>query len=137
MKSNKGISLVVLVITIIVLVILTVISIDIGYEVIEDVREEKQITELEIIQHAIQEKYTKYKITKNENILVGTKMQYSETLAVINEINKKNTHNPIIIKIFLKSYFIDKENASNGKTKAENIIDIVRRNNLKNECPTA
>ena len=41
------------------------------------------------------------------------------------------------IEIFLKKYnfekyFIDKENASNGKTKAENIIDIVRRNNLKN-----
>ena len=40
------------------------------------------------------------------------------------------------IEIFLKKYnfqkyFIDKENASNGKTKAENIIDIVKRNNLK------
>lgn len=40
------------------------------------------------------------------------------------------------IEIFLKKYkfekyFIDKENASNGKTKAENIMDIVRRNNLK------
>lgn len=41
------------------------------------------------------------------------------------------------IEIFLKKYnyekyFIDTANAGNLKTKAENIVDIIKRNNLKN-----
>lgn len=89
-RESKGITLIALSITVIVLLILAGVSIYEGLDVISDVRENKQMTELEMIQHAILEKYTKYKLTGNEQILAGVIMTYDEVEKVIDDINTKS-----------------------------------------------
>ena len=81
LNDNKGITLIVLVITIIVLLIITGITLYTGTDSVETARENKFLTELSIVQHAAQEVYYNYTVTKNEELFVGTVAEDAEDIA--------------------------------------------------------
>lgn len=71
-KSNdKGITLLALVITIIVMLILSGIAIGGAIQGVDESRDQKLLSELKMVQHAILERYTKYTLTGDSELLVG------------------------------------------------------------------
>ena len=70
-NENKGITLIALVITIVVLLILAAVTITPAISGAEEANYRKYLSELEIVQHAVVERYTKYKLTKDESLLLG------------------------------------------------------------------
>lgn len=90
-RENKGITIVALIVTIIVLLIITGISITGSIKGQKETEEGSQISELNIIQHAILERYTKAQLTK-EN-LPGTTVKKTEVQTIIDEINAKSGEN--------------------------------------------
>ena len=77
LSSNKGITLVILVITIIVILIIAGISISGGIAGIESADDSRALTDLEKVQHAITQRYSKYKLLNDTSLLVGTKIDLS------------------------------------------------------------
>ena len=86
-KLNKGITLVSLVITVIILLIISGISITGAIRGIEQSQENIQFSELNIVQHAILERYTKAQLTKE--ILPGEPIKDLELNSIIEEIKNK------------------------------------------------
>lgn len=84
-RKNNGITIITLVITIIILLIIAGISITGTIKGKEETEQSTQIYELNVIQHAILERYTKAQLTKEE--LPGTKIEKSEVQSIIDEIN--------------------------------------------------
>lgn len=72
LKKENGITLIALIVTIVVLLILAGITIGGAINGIDDAQEDKLLAELETIQHAITQRDTKYKLTKDEDLLEGT-----------------------------------------------------------------
>lgn len=91
LKENKGITIIALVVTIIVLLILAGVTINGVIQGIDESEENKLLSELTMVQHAISERYTKYKLTKDKDILVGTRIQTSTLEDVPASINWKVT----------------------------------------------
>lgn len=85
LRKNEGITLVTLVTTIIILLIISGISIMGTIKGQKETEDATQISELNIIQHAILERYTKAQLTK-EN-LPGTDISKEEVKKTIDEIN--------------------------------------------------
>lgn len=86
-RRNNGITLIALVITIILLLIISGISITGTITDQKQAEANTQITELNIIQHAILERYTKSQLTKEK--LPGTMIEKAEVQSVIDEIKSK------------------------------------------------
>lgn len=84
-RKNKGITLVALVITIILLIIISGISITGTVKNQKEAETVTQIEELNMIQQAILQRYTKSQLTKEE--LPGTKIDKQQVEAIISEIN--------------------------------------------------
>ena len=80
LRENKGITLIALIVTIVVLLIIAGISINMGITGVDQAGENKLITELEKVQHAVTERYTKYKLTKDTSLIVGTKVDNLPTI---------------------------------------------------------
>ena len=72
MKNNQGITLISLSIAIIVLIILASISIITSVVNVDSVKDNIVETELVVLQNAVLQRYTKFTISKNPNILVGS-----------------------------------------------------------------
>ena len=72
LNKEKGITLIALIVTIVVLIILAGITITGAIQGGEQANNNKQITDLDKIHHAITERDTKYKLTKDESLLIGT-----------------------------------------------------------------
>lgn len=92
-RNNKGITLIALVITIVVLLIIASISIVGGIEGAETAAENKLLTELDMVQHAVLERYTKVCITKE--IVPGSPIDYEEMkneLTEYSESPKESTY---------------------------------------------
>lgn len=87
-RENKGITLVALVISIIVLLIISGISITGSLHGDKEAKSAEQISELNIIQHAILERYTRVQLTKEE--LPGTTITKADVQEVIDDINNKS-----------------------------------------------
>ncbi len=85
-REEKGITIVSLVITFIVLLIISAIGINMSIVGINSVKDAKLTGELQMVQHAVLEQYTKYKTTRNSVYLVGTKITKEETLDLANEM---------------------------------------------------
>lgn len=85
-KEEKGITIVSLVITVIVLLIISAVGVNMGINGINSVKDSKLSGELQMVQHAVLEQYTKYKTTRNSVYLVGTKITKEETLDLANEM---------------------------------------------------
>lgn len=97
LKQNKAITLVALVITILVLLILAGVGTYSGMTSLTKTEDNKLKSELNMVQHAILETYTKYiatgKVIQNNDALVGTNLSDS------------NIGNYYIIKLNGKYYF--------------------------------
>lgn len=85
-KTQKGITLVSLVITIIILLIISSIGINFGISGINSTKDSKLESELNMVQHAILEQYTKYKTTKDIVYLVGNKVQKEQLNGITQEL---------------------------------------------------
>lgn len=73
-KKQKGVTLIALIITIVVLLIIAGISLQ-GVKIDKKETENNKLeTELDMVQHAVLERYTKYSLTKDTDLLVGTKI---------------------------------------------------------------
>ena len=90
-RKNEGITLVALVIAIILLLIISGISITGTLRGQNETEEATQISELNMVQHAILERYTKAQLTKEE--LPGTLITKTEVEGIINDINAKSGKN--------------------------------------------
>lgn len=90
-RKNSGITIIILVITIILLLIIGGISLGVGLNSKEEITENKQLSELEMIQNALLQRYTKSQLTKED--LPGTIIQYSELQSLIQEINDLASNN--------------------------------------------
>ena len=86
-RKNEGITLLTLVITIILLIIISGISITGTIKGQKQTNESTQITELNMVQHAILERYTKSQLTKET--LPGTTIEKQELQTIIEEIKTK------------------------------------------------
>ncbi len=93
-RENKGITLISLTITIILLLIISGISITGTLYGIGESKENAQISEINMIQHAILERYTKAQLTKEE--LPGTTVSKTEVETIISEINSNSSGNIIL-----------------------------------------
>lgn len=91
MKDIKGITLITLVLTIIIMLIIAGISITGTIMVKNKAEESIQISILEIVQHAILERYTKSQLTIEE--LPGNALELNEVQEIIKEINLKSGEN--------------------------------------------
>ena len=95
LKNTKGITLTSLVITVVVMSIIAGIMIYNGVSDVQQAKENKALSEVQIVQHAVLEAYTKYSKTKDVSFLAGVKVEESEmatlasalgvTLAIIPE----------------------------------------------------
>ena len=82
-KKEQGVTLVALAITIIILVIIAGASITAGISVSQSSKDGKLQSELQIVQHAVLEQYEKYKVTGNEDTLVGTSLTLEQAKAML------------------------------------------------------
>lgn len=80
LRENKGITLIALIVTIVVLLIIAGISINMGITGVDQAGENRLITELEKVQHAVTERYTKFELTKDTSLIVGTKVDDLPTI---------------------------------------------------------
>lgn len=87
-RKEQGITLMVLVITIILLLIISGISITGTLRGHEETEEASEISELNMIQHAILERYTKAQLTKET--LPGTDIEKNQVQKIIDEINNES-----------------------------------------------
>ena len=101
LRKNKGITMVALVITIIILLILAGISVTGVIRGIDETNESTQISQLEMVQHALLERKTKAQFTKEE--LPGTEISEEDLEKVLNEIKEK-TNQEIILKGKIQDY---------------------------------
>ncbi len=87
-RKEQGITLMVLVITIILLLIISGISITGTLRGHEETEEASEISELNMIQHAILERYTKAQLTKET--LPGTDIKKEQVQNIIDEIKNES-----------------------------------------------
>lgn len=95
-RKNKGITIIALTITIILLLIIASVTISIGLNSLKDSKENLKLSELNMLQQAVLENYTKYKTTNNDMYILGKEknriqVSYSDMQNLINEINNKIT----------------------------------------------
>ena len=90
MKNQKGVTLISLVITIVVLLIIVSISTYTGLENAKETKESARVVELQLVQQAVMQKYTKYNLTGDEHILQGVAYtDFVELNSLIAEIQEK------------------------------------------------
>jgi Tfp pilus assembly protein PilE len=83
-NKRRGVTIVSLIIVVIVMVILAGVSITIGTKNIKTTKDSKLYAELNMVQHAVLEQYTKFQATKDITYLLGNKMDlsYVENMAM-------------------------------------------------------
>lgn len=87
MRKNKGVTLISLVITVIVLTIIASVGTYSGISALKNAKENKLISELQMVQHAVLENYTKYLTTKGQapedKYIVGIKLTKAQVQAKV------------------------------------------------------
>lgn len=86
LKKEKGITMVSLVITFILLLIISAVGVNMSISGINSAKDSKLSGELQMVQHAVLEQYTKYKTTRNSVYLVGTKITKEQASNLANEM---------------------------------------------------
>lgn len=86
LKTQKGITIVSLVITIIILLIISSVGINFGINGINNTKDSKLEAELNMVQHAVLEQYTKYKTTKDTVYIVGNKVSEEQLDEITSEL---------------------------------------------------
>lgn len=86
LKVQKGITLISLVITVIILLIVSMVAVNFGINGISTTKDSKLEAELNMVQHAVLEQYTKYKTTRDVVYLVGNKVQEEQLNGITEEL---------------------------------------------------
>lgn len=86
LKKEMGITLTSLVITVIIMLIIASIGVSQMIVSMDNSKDSKDLAELDMIQHAALERYTKYKITKNSSILPGTEININEVQNIATQL---------------------------------------------------
>lgn len=125
--NNKGITLVSLVVTIVILLIIASISINWGLNSVQESKDNILLSELNMVQHAVLEQYTKYKIESKvqkelelpgkiinniqENNIILEDNTENVTVKISKEISKEINNNDSYSQKSKeeKYYFLDKE----------------------------
>ena len=89
LKENKGITLIALIVTIIILLILSGIGVAAGRASVKTAKDNKAKVELDMVQHAVLERYSKYKLINDESVLIGTKITYLEAEGVSEQMDRR------------------------------------------------
>ena len=77
-KQKNGITLVSLIITIVIMGMLSAIALTVSTNLTQKASDSKLISDLEVIQQAILQQYSKYKLTKDNSNLLGIKCNLQE-----------------------------------------------------------
>ncbi len=89
-NNEHAITLIALVITIVIMLILAGITINMGLQGVDEAKDNKFISELDMVNHALLERKTKASLTHEE--YPGTPYtDFSEINTIIGEINSQNT----------------------------------------------
>lgn len=104
-KSTKGISLIVLAITIMVMLIIAGIVIYDGIDSVRQAKENKALSEVQIVQHAVLEAYTNYSKTKDVSFLVGVKVEDSEVTALASTLGVTLVTIPEVYDETIRAYY--------------------------------
>lgn len=99
LRNNKGITIIVLVITIIVMLIIAGVTIATGITGTEEAKSNSLVTELNMVSHAVLERYTKASLTKE---------QYPGTITAETDLNTMKTaieSNGITLKGISTEYY--------------------------------
>lgn len=112
-NSSSGVTLIALAITIIVLLIIAGVSVTIGMSSSKQAKENKLITELGMINHAVLERYTKAKLTKEEYPGVKVSETGIDIDAVISDISSQSGQS-ITKKDTNKDNYYYLSNSNNG-----------------------
>lgn len=81
--NNNGISMIALIVTIMVLIILSGIVIGVGGNIFNETQNDTSMSELKIVKQAVLEKYAKYIIVNDQDILVGESISKAEVESII------------------------------------------------------
>lgn len=82
-RNNNGISMIALIVTIMVLIILSGIVIGVGGNIFNETQNDTSMSELKIVKQAVLEKYAKYIIVNDQDILVGESISKAEVESII------------------------------------------------------
>lgn len=82
-ENNNGISMIALIVTIMVLIILSGIVIGVGGNIFNETQNDTSMSELKIVKQAVLEKYAKYIIVNDQDILVGESISKTEVESII------------------------------------------------------
>lgn len=85
-ENNNGISMIALIVTIMVLIILSGIVIGVGGNIFNETQNDTSMSELKIVKQAVLEKYAKYIIVNDQDILVGEPILKTEVESIISEL---------------------------------------------------
>lgn len=118
-KNQRGVTIVSLVITVIVLLIIAGIGVKVGTDQITKTKDGTLVSELNMVQHAILEQYTKYKTTKNANYLVGNNVISEELNSITSTLG--------VTLVTIPSSYSEKERAYYKLDKAS-LLEIGIRN---------
>lgn len=86
-ENNNGISMIALIVTIMVLIILSGIVIGVGGNIFNETQNDTSMSELKIVKQAVLEKYAKYIIVNDQDILVGESISKAEVESIISGID--------------------------------------------------
>lgn len=120
MKTNeKGVTMLMLVITIIVFLIILSIVVTGGISSSESSKKSKLMDDLEIVQHAVLEQYTKYKVLNDSRVLIGEEIQDMQ------EVKELTLSLGITLKENSRYYKLNKQDLKDIGVKNTNDIYIV------------
>lgn len=128
--SNKGITLISLIITVIIMAIIAGISINYGFDLIENSESNKLKSELLLVQQAVRKQYLKYDTVKDTDILKGE--QINDVSSYANKLGVTLTGN---------YYCLNSDNLSAigvNDAEYEYIVDyetgeVINKTKLKND----
>lgn len=134
-KNNKGITLIILVITVIVMSIIAGATIYSGTKEIEKSTENKQLSELKIVNQAVYEAYAHYNKTKDSTYIVGEALNQNEIDSLISKLGINLIEIPNTYDNLLRCYYrltpITLENIGIYKSKDSYVVNYLTRRSNK------
>lgn len=126
-RSEKGITLVVLVVSIIIMGIIAGVGVYQGTKGVTTAKDSKLMSEVGMVQHAILEQYAKYKTTNNKTYLKGNKIDKNSVVQIATEmgINLVNIPATYTNAEYYKLSASDVQNLGFENAKDEFIVNYV------------
>ena len=126
-RREKGVTLVALVVSILIMGIIAGVGVYQGTKGVTTAKDSKLMSEVGMVQHAILEQYVKYKTTKNESYLIGTKIEKDSVVQIATEmgINLVNIPTTYTNANYYKLTANDVQKLGFENTKDEFIVNYV------------